>query len=137
MKILVDTNVLLSAALRDRLPERVVLFVATQDDWKWLVTPEILNEYTTVLRRPKFKLEIETIERWTSLLSLRTVNIGSPLTMASFPRDPKDAPLLAAALFSKADFLITGDRDLLEAKGAVAIRIVTVTEFVSEFIPPG
>jgi hypothetical protein len=31
MKVLVDTNVLLSAALRDRLPEQVVVFIATHD----------------------------------------------------------------------------------------------------------
>ncbi len=33
----------------NRLPERVVLFVATKDDWKWLVTPEILIEYMSIL----------------------------------------------------------------------------------------
>ena len=43
------TSNLPSAALRDRLPERVVLFVATKDDWKWLVTPEILIEYMSIL----------------------------------------------------------------------------------------
>ncbi len=32
MNVLIDTNVLLSAALRDRLPERVVLHIASQDD---------------------------------------------------------------------------------------------------------
>ncbi len=52
MNVLIDTNVLLSAALRDKQPERVVLHVATRDDCKWLVTPEILAEYTEVLRRP-------------------------------------------------------------------------------------
>lgn len=45
MNVLIDTNVLLSAARRDKLPERVVLHVATLDDWRWLVTPEILAEY--------------------------------------------------------------------------------------------
>ncbi len=48
MNVLIDTNVLLSAALRDKLPERVVLYVATRDDCQWLVTPEILAEYTDV-----------------------------------------------------------------------------------------
>jgi uncharacterized protein len=64
MKILVDTNVLLSAALRNRLPERVVMRIATDDQWKWLVTAEILSEYTNVLRRPKFALTEQTIQQW-------------------------------------------------------------------------
>jgi putative PIN family toxin of toxin-antitoxin system len=133
MNVLIDTNVLLSAALRDKLPERVVLYVAGRDDIRWLVTPEIRAEYTEVLRRPKFGLDEETLKRWAELLAMRTVNLGSPPSSPDFPRDPKDAPFLAAALASRADFLITGDKDLLDAKDTVATRIVTVAEFSSEF----
>ena len=43
MNVLIDTNVLLSAALRDRLPERVVLHVAGRAEFRGLVTPEILS----------------------------------------------------------------------------------------------
>lgn len=127
--MLIDTNVLLSAALRDKLPERVVLYVATRDDVRWVVTPEIFAEYTDVLRRPRFALDRQTVERWAELLAMRTVNIGSPSRVPDFPRDPKDAPFLAAALAAHADFLITGDQDLLQAKDVVATRIVTVAEF--------
>ena len=120
MNVLIDTNVLLSAALRDKLPERVMLYVAT---------PEIVQEYVEVLRRPKFKLSPETLQRWTELVDMRTINVGSPPAMPDFPRDPKDAPFLAAALLTEADYLITGDKDLLEAKDTVATRIVTAAEF--------
>jgi putative PIN family toxin of toxin-antitoxin system len=133
MNVLIDTNVLLSAALRDRLPERVVLYVAGRDEFRWLVTPEILAEYVEVLRRPRFGLEAQTLERWTELLAMRTVNVGSPPRLPDFPRDPKDAPFLAAALAGHADFLITGDKDLRDANDIVATRIVTVAGFSSEF----
>jgi len=133
MNVLIDTNVLLSAALRDRLPERVVLYVAGSDKCRWLVTPEILAEYTEVLRRPRFGLDAEILGRWAELLAMRTVNVGSPPHVPEFPRDPKDAPFLAAALSTSADFLITGDKDLLEAASLVATRIVTAAVFSSEF----
>jgi putative PIN family toxin of toxin-antitoxin system len=133
MKVLIDTNVLLSAALRDGLPERVVLYEATRDDCKWLVTPEILAEYTEVLRRPRFDLTAETLERWAGLLDMRTVVVGSPQMDVKFPRDPKDSPFLAAALASDADFLITGDKDLLDSRDIVRTRIVSVAEFSEEF----
>jgi putative PIN family toxin of toxin-antitoxin system len=133
MNVLIDTNVLLSAALRDKLPEQVVLYVAARDDCRWLITPEIIAEYIDVLRRPKFGLDEKTLANWAELLAMRTVNVGSPPNVPDFPRDPKDAPFLAAALAGDADFLITGDKDLLEAKHAVATRIVTVAEFSSEF----
>jgi uncharacterized protein len=125
MNVLVDTNVLLSAALRDRLPERVMLYVAGRVDMRWLVTPDILAEYSDVLRRPKFGLDAETLGRWAELLAMRTINIGNPPRAPDFPRDPKDAPFLAAALAAHADFLITGDADLLDARDLVATRIVT------------
>jgi putative PIN family toxin of toxin-antitoxin system len=133
MNVLIDTNVLLSAALRDKLPERLVLYVAAREDLRWLVTPEILAEYTDVLRRHRFGLDQQILERWAELLAMRTVNVGSPPKVPDFPRDPKDAPFLAAALAAHADFLITGDKDLLQAKDIVATRIVTVAEFSNEF----
>src|SRR5438270_28447 len=78
--------------------------------------------------------EVEaTLERWAELLSMRTVNVGSPPEVPDFPRDPKDALFLAAALAVHADFLITGDRDLLAAKDVVATRIITTADFSSEF----
>lgn len=136
MNVLIDTNVLLSAALRDRRPEHAVLYVATQDDCKWLVTPEILVEYTEVLRRPKFGLTGETLEQWSKLLDMRTVDMGNPPATVDFPRDPKDAMFLAAAVAFDADFLITGDKDLLEARDIVTTRIVTVADFCNEFQIP-
>lgn len=132
MKVIIDTSVLLSAALRDRLPERVVLYVAGRDDCRWIVTPEILQEYTEVLRRPKFGLDEPTLKHWAELLAMRTVNVGSPPQVPDFPRDPKDMPFLGAALAANADFLVTGDKDLLAAKHLVATRIVTVAEFCGE-----
>ncbi len=133
MNVLIDTNVLLSAALRDKLPERVVLYVATREDFRWVVTPEILAEYIDVLRRPRFGLDGPTIDRWAHLLAMRTVNVGSPPNVPEFPRDPKDAPFLAAAMAAHAEFLITGDKDLLEAKDIVSTRIVSAADFSREF----
>ncbi len=133
MNVLIDTNVRLSAALRDKLPERVLLHVATRDDCKWLVTPEILAEYTEVLRRPKFGLKAEQLEEWATLLDMRTINVGSPTVTVDLPRDPKDASFLAAAVATDADFLITGDKDLLEAGIVMKTRILTVADFSTEF----
>jgi uncharacterized protein len=133
MKVIVDTNVLLSGALRDRLPERVLMHIATRDEIKRLVTPQILAEYLSVLARPKFKLTIETLKQWGELLVMRTVDIGAPPMSPDFPRDPKDAPFLAAALFSGADWLITGDQDLLSAPPIPPTKIGTVAQFASEF----
>lgn len=133
MNVLVDTNVLLSAALRNRLPEQVVLYVATHDECRWIVTAEILKEYTDVLRRPRFGLPTEVVQRWTELIAMRAILVPSPTSDLRFPRDPKDLLFLSAAVAENADFLITGDHDLLQAKGVVSTRITTVADFAAEF----
>jgi len=50
-----------------------------------------------------------------------------------FPRDPKDAPFLACAIATQADFLITGDRDLLENPDIIPTQIVSVAQFNTLF----
>jgi putative PIN family toxin of toxin-antitoxin system len=133
MNILIDTNVLLSAALRDRLPERVVRFVATEPICKWFVTPDIHREYIEVLKRPKFGLSEETLQHWSELIDMRSIVVASPHQVVNFPRDPKDILFLAAAITVGANYLITGDRDLLNAKLSITTRIVTIAEFAAEF----
>src|SRR5688572_21226202 len=105
MRIVLDTNVLLSAAWRDRLPERVVLYVATHPDCEWIVTALILSEYVSVLKRPKFNLPADVLQQWTELVELRTIVIPLPETATPTLRDPADAIFLATAIASEADFL--------------------------------
>jgi len=133
MNILIDTNVLLSAVLRDRLPESVVRYVASNDECRWIVTAPILGEYLEVVGRPKFGLTSELIRQWADLLAMRTIAIPSPPIHVSFPRDPKDAIFLSAAISSAADFLISGNKDLLESRTSLATRIVSVAELAAEF----
>ncbi len=133
MKIVVDTNVLLSAALRDRLPERVVIHIATNDECRWLVCAEILEEYVDVLRRPKFALSRELIRRWVEIIEMRTILVPSPPIDPAFVRDPKDIVFLSTAIATGADFLITGDRDLLCVTMTASTRIISAADFASVF----
>ncbi len=66
---MIDTAVLVSAAIRDRLPERVILWCVAQRDLEWLVSPEIIDESIDVVNRPKFRLSSAVIARWLDLLS--------------------------------------------------------------------
>ena len=131
MKILLDTNVLLSAAWRDRLPEKVVLQVATDGTCQWIVTAAILSEYVEVLRRPKFALSSALLQMWTELIEMRTVVVPTPNVETTQLRDPKDAIFLAAAVAADADYLVTGDNDLLQAKTLIKTKVVTVAGFAA------
>ena len=56
MKAVIDTNIVVSAVLRDQDPEAIIRFITAQEDWQWHASLDILTEYTEVLQRPKFAL---------------------------------------------------------------------------------
>ncbi len=56
MKVIIDTNVLVSAVLRGREPRAVLQFIIDNSELEWIVSTEILAEYKEVLNRKKFKL---------------------------------------------------------------------------------
>ncbi len=128
MRIVVDTNVLVSAILRGRTPREVIQFIIDSPDYDWMVSTEILKEYKEVLSRPKFKLTQEVIEEWWLVLDTVTKLIQVN-DVVDFPRDRKDAKFLACALATDADFLLTGDRDFTEAKNLGKTRIISVSLF--------
>jgi uncharacterized protein len=110
MKVVIDTNVVISAAMKDRLPEEVILFVVETEDISWIASPEILSEYTDVLQRPKFALPSEVIARWQATFESSVTVIDSTLNV-DFPRDRRDAKFLSCALAVDAEYLITGDKN--------------------------
>jgi putative PIN family toxin of toxin-antitoxin system len=128
MRVVVDTNVVVSAILRDRLPEKILLFIIGHPDFEWVASPEILTEYREVLRRPKFGLPAEVLARWEE--RFRVAIAEWPVEMpVEFPRDVKDAAFLACALAADVDFLVTGDLDFTEARQVGRTMIVSVRQF--------
>jgi putative PIN family toxin of toxin-antitoxin system len=115
MKIVIDTNVLVSAAFRDRLPESVILWILARPEWDWIASSRIIEEYKSVLKRPKFSLSVSQLEYWQGLIDESVTPVLESLEI-DFPRDRKDAKFLACAIANQADVLLTGDRDFEEAE---------------------
>jgi putative PIN family toxin of toxin-antitoxin system len=128
MKVVIDTNVLVSAVLRGRNPRAVVQFVIDNAEWKWIVSPEILAEYKEVLCRRKFPLTEEIRAEWFSIFDTVTTQIEVDFEV-DFPRDRKDAKFLACAIAAEADFVITGDRDFSEIQSLGNTTIISVSLF--------
>ncbi|MBE7436137.1 MAG: putative toxin-antitoxin system toxin component, PIN family [Anaerolineales bacterium] len=128
MKVIFDTSVVISAVLKDRVPEEVILFVLGNPDFTWIASTEIVNEYMSVIKRGKFKLSEETVQKWRSIFE-RRVKVEEATLEVDFPRDQKDAIFLACALSVKADYLITGDKDFEEAHKAGVTTVIKVSEF--------
>ena len=128
MKIIVDTNVLVSAVLKGREPRAVVQFIIDNTTCDWIVSEEILAEYKEVLSRSKFKLTSEVRLQWLEILDTVTTLIEVNEKIDFF-RDKKDAKFLVCAIAAEADFLITGDSDFNEARSLVKTTIISVSLF--------
>lgn len=115
----------------------MIVFVASQQDIEWIVSPAIMVEYKEVLARKKFGFSQGRLLEWFQLLDGLTVTVDIDIEL-DFARDHKDAKFLACALVSDADFLITGDRDFTSAEKLVNTMIISVSLFkklVSDLAP--
>lgn len=128
MRVIIDTNVVISAALKDRRPEQVILFVSGHPEFDWVASLDILAEYVGVLRRKKFGLPEDVVDRWVVLFS-KLVTIAEVQNTVSFPRGQKDAIFLACALATDADYFITGDSDFNGAHKVGSTTVISVSQF--------
>ncbi len=132
MKVVIDTNVFISAVWRDKNPESVLEWICAQPEWHWVVSAEIVKEYKAVLRREKFSFPPEILQDWEEVIDENTTQIEVDAGV-NFPRDQKDAMFLACALACEADYMLTGDRDFSEAQRLVKTVIVSVSMFKKLF----
>ncbi|MEG4403938.1 putative toxin-antitoxin system toxin component, PIN family [Microcoleus sp. MON2_D5] len=133
MRVVIDTNILVSAAIAGRKPASVITWVINQPDYEWVVSEEILAEYLEVLSRRKLKLTDVQKERWLDLIQCSTKLIDVSIEI-DFPRDQKDAKFIACALSANADFLITGDRDFTEVQSLENTLIISVSMFAESIV---
>lgn len=128
MKVVIDTNIVVSAVIAGRKPESVIIWIIGQSDYEWIVSVDILAEYQEVLARKKLKLTDDKRNKWLGLIQNSTQLI-EVLTKIDFPRDQKDAKFLECAIASDADFFITGDRDFTEVQSLGNTLIISVSLF--------
>lgn len=128
MKVVIDTNIVVSAVLKDRDPETIIRFVIGHPQYEWIASRDILAEYVDVLGRPRFRLPDTLLQEWLTLFGTAIMLVDVAVTV-DFPRDQKDSKFLACALASEADYLITGDRDFTEAYKLLNTTVCSVTQF--------
>jgi putative PIN family toxin of toxin-antitoxin system len=112
MRIVVDTNLWIRVLLGGRatLP---VLEAWRAGEFTVVVSEHLIDELTDVWQRPRLRKRIneEDAERLLEQLRFRG-EIVEPVTAPPCCRDPRDEPVLAAAIDGHADAIVTGDADL-------------------------
>ncbi|MDQ3750066.1 MAG: putative toxin-antitoxin system toxin component, PIN family [Acidobacteriota bacterium] len=126
-----DNNVLVSAALLAGVPRQA--FDKLLDSGTVLVSVPVLLELADVLNREKFDKYVTHDERMRFMVSFlkvaEMIEIDKTITVC---RDSKDDKLLELAVSGNADFLVTGDKDLLVLNPFRGVEIITPREFLDK-----
>ena len=133
VRAVVDTNVLLSALLWRGTPHSLIEQVRA-GTLTLISSPSLLTELVEVMNRPKFQpLPVRSDtdpERVRSELRRLAEIIDPPPLPAAVSRDLSDDAVLALAVASQADLIITGDADLLELGSYAGIQIINPAEAI-------
>lgn len=129
MRIVADTNVLVSAAIK---PSGRFLTNLRRGTFQLLVSDALLFELVDVLNRPrlrtKYHLTPEYIHAYLHLLRLRSEHV-EPTESITACRDEHDNKLLELAVAGQADALVTHDNDLLVLHPFRDISVVSLADF--------
>jgi len=128
VKVIFDTNVWISFLIGKRLS--IVRDQITNGDIKIIITPQLLKEIKIVTSRDKLKKYFpkNSVKDLIDLLEIIAINIEI-IPKHHICRDVKDNFLLDLIDYSKADFLVTGDSDLLLHNPFKTAQIITPNEF--------
>ncbi|MFZ4625669.1 MAG: putative toxin-antitoxin system toxin component, PIN family [Rhodoferax sp.] len=137
MRVILDTNVLLGALISPHGPPEAIYRAWRAAKFELVTSKAQLDELRRVSRYPKLKTILPAHRVGTMVNNMqRAIVLGAlpSLPDAMEINDPNDAFLLAMALASEADYLVTGDRraGLLQLGAAGRTRIVTPATFCAE-----
>ncbi len=133
MRVLIDTNVLISAALSaDGIPYRAYAKAASYPN-HGLICEQNVDELKRIFNK-KFPHRLAALDKFLSVALMTLELIPVPMDEVqseSQIRDIQDRPILRAAITAKVDVLLTGDKDFLES-GVKSPAIMTPAEFMKD-----
>ncbi len=133
LRLVIDTNILVSAALNPDGLQRTVLVLATTRPARLFVTEAILAEYRAVLARPEFKIRRGL--RQQLLQSMRNrAQLVRPARALQVAKDPDDNKFMECADAARADYLITGNQRHFPPFWKTT-KVITSREFISLVAP--
>jgi uncharacterized protein len=130
-RVILDTNLWISFLISKRQKELDIILESGAVTL--IFSQELLEEFLEVSERPKFKRFFKKSNIKTLLTQIETfgelIRVESKINEC---RDPKDNFLLSLSVDGKADFLVTGDSDLLVLGKLEKTKIVSWAEFISQ-----
>lgn len=133
MKIVLDTNVLVSGILSPNGSPAAVLRALLTERVRLCFDERIVSEYRDVLTRTKFSFDRELVDELISFLeSAGSPTLAAPLAV-TLP-DPWDQMFIEVAVSSQADFLVTGNLKHFPDEARVEVKVVSPRAFLDALL---
>ena len=131
MRVVVDTNVLISGLFFGGYPKKILAAIL-KDEIIATVSLEILEEYQKVIQRISEEYGKDQNQNYN--LILPKFKIITPLSNVCLSRDKEDDKFINCAIDSKSLYIISGDEDLLVLKKVDNIEIITAKQFCESYL---
>jgi putative PIN family toxin of toxin-antitoxin system len=133
LRLVIDTNILVSAALKPEGLQRTVLVLAMTRPARLYISQAILEEYREVLARREFKIHRGLRQQLLQLIKNRA-QLVDPVRGLQLTKDPDDNKFMECADAARADYLITGNQRHFP-RFWKKTKIITSREFISIVAP--
>ena len=132
MRIVLDTNVVLSALLWRGTPYRLLDAIRSRAEARLFTSPALLDELADVMTRPSATKRLAIIGRTARAVLADYVEAVEVVEPEQVPRvvpdDADDDQVIAAAIAAGANLIVSGDADLLSMESHQGIPIITATQ---------
>jgi putative PIN family toxin of toxin-antitoxin system len=125
-RVVIDTNLFVSSFWGGKPKKIIDLFI--KGKIQLLISPQILEEISRVLK--EILGDDSEINYFIKLISLNSIEIIPNVTLQVIKEDPSDNKFLECAVVGKADYIISGDKHLLDLRKYQGIPIIKVDEFL-------
>ena len=133
LRLVIDTNIVISAALKPEGLQRTVLLLAITKPARMYVSEAIVAEYREVLARPELKIRKGLRQQLLDLIK-KQAQIVKPSHSLKIAKDPDDDKFLECADVARADYLVTGNQRHFP-KFWKKTKVITSREFIDIVAP--
>ncbi len=131
MKVILDTNVLMSAIFWKGIPGKILDFWS-EGLFKLVISKDIYREYKRVAKILEDKYNFSSSDAILDILAIKSIFVDPKNVQHPRCDDPDDDKFLAAAVFSHAKYIVTGDKALLRVSSYPGGSVITAQEFAKQ-----